>query len=88
MDELVSAPVASLPFAAREPLQPPDAEQLVAFEDVQVSVAVSPGTTTVGSAERETVGAGGALEGVDPPPPPLQPAMASRPNARIKEQVR
>ena len=73
----LSAVLDSVPLVARSPLQPPDAEQLVAPVELQVSDVGLPTTTTDGLAARARVGAG-----VDPtltvalwlavPPAPVQ----------------
>ena len=62
---LVRGPTCALPEVALVPLHPPEAVQLVAFVELQVSVGVPLVATEVGLADRVTVGAG-----VDPPPPP------------------
>ena len=49
-----------LPLEAFSPLQPPVAVQLVAFDEVQVRVAVWPLVTVVGDAVSETIGALGS----------------------------
>jgi len=64
-------PTCALPDVALVPLQPPEAVQLVAFVELQVSVGVPLVATEVGLAERVTVGAG-----VDPPPPPVTVTVA------------
>lgn len=73
---LLSAPVVSLPLVPRAPDHAPEAVQLVAFVLAQFSVAEPPGTTEVGDADNETVGADGAVVTVtvtprlaDPPAP-------------------
>lgn len=55
---VLSAPVLELPEVDFVPLQPPDAEQDVAFVDDQRSVLLLPLVTDVGEADSETVGAG------------------------------
>jgi len=71
-----SAPVLSVPLVASTPLQPPDAVHVVASTELQVSVAVPPGATVVGSAVRVTVGTGVATttsaDCDDDPPGPVQ----------------
>jgi hypothetical protein len=65
--------VTAVPDTAREPLQSPEAVQLVAFVELQLSVLEPPAVTRIGSAVSVTVvePAGG---GVPPPlPPPLPP---------------
>ena len=71
----VRAAEVSVPVVALVPLQPPLAEQLEAFVLLQVKVAVDPDATTLGFAERATVGVGGGGGGGAelPPPPPPQP---------------
>ena len=60
---LLSVPVLALPFRTLLPDQPPEALQLVALLEDQLSVAVDPLLTVVGVADKATVGAGatGAL---------------------------
>jgi hypothetical protein len=76
--DCVSAGVTNVPEVGRLPDQPPDAVQLVALADDQVSVEVPPLPTCVGFAEMLTVGTGGvaltATVAVFPvePPGPLQ----------------
>jgi len=59
----LSAPVLQLPLVASLPVHPPEALQLVALLEDQLSVAVDPLLTVVGVADKATVGAGatGAL---------------------------
>src|SRR4051812_18524356 len=52
----VSAPVDWLPEVALVPDQPPEAVQLVAFVEDQISVEAPPLVTDVGSAASDTVG--------------------------------
>jgi hypothetical protein len=52
----VNAPVETDPLVACDPLQPPDARQLVASVEVQVSIAEPPLATLVGLAPSVTVG--------------------------------
>jgi len=54
---LVRGPVDTVPLVAWAPVQPPDAVQVVAFVDVQVSVAVPPLAIVVGEALSVTDGA-------------------------------
>jgi hypothetical protein len=74
----VSAGVVNVPLVARVPVQPPEAVQLVALVDVQVSVEVWPLCTLVGEAVSVTVGAADALPTVTVveadalPPAPVQ----------------
>jgi hypothetical protein len=58
--EAVRAPVLSEPLVAREPLQSPEAVQLVALLVLQANVELPPEVTVDGVAEIEIVGAGGA----------------------------
>lgn len=68
----VSAPVDWLPLVALLPLQPPEAVQLVALADVQLSVAALPLATLAGFAERLAVGFGAtATDTVRLAPPPV-----------------
>ena len=72
----MSAPVDWLPLVAFAPLQPPDAVQLVASVELQVSVEAPPLTTEVGFAVSVTVGAGGVVTEtlvvwLALPPPPV-----------------
>jgi hypothetical protein len=60
---VVNAPVSCVPDVAFDPVQLPDAEQDVAFVELQVSVLLPPLLTDIGDAESDTVGAG-----VEPPP--------------------
>ncbi len=55
-----------VPEVAFVPVQPPEAVQLVALVDDQVSVDDCPDVTEVGEAVRETVGAGVVGGGVVP----------------------
>ncbi len=57
---LLSVPVLALPLVGSLPDQPPEAVQLVAFVEDQLSVAADPLLTVVGLAERLTVGLAGA----------------------------
>ena len=59
---LLTGPVDADPLMAFEPLQLPVALQLVASSVVQVSVEADPGSTVVGFAVSLMVGAGAALE--------------------------
>jgi hypothetical protein len=77
----VSAPVDWLPEVARAPDHAPEAEQVVAFIDDQVSVDAPPLATDVGFAVSNTVGTGGGggepdtvtiAEAVALPPEPVQ----------------
>ena len=54
----LSAPVLALPFVGSLPDQPPDAVQLVALLEDQLSMADAPLMTAVGLALRLTEGAG------------------------------
>jgi len=53
---VLSAPVLALPLVGSLPAQPPEAVQLVAFVDDQLSIADPPVLTVVGLALRLTVG--------------------------------
>lgn len=53
---LVIASVVSEPFVATEPIQPPEAVQLVAPLELQVRIALAPGATVVGLAVSDTNG--------------------------------
>jgi hypothetical protein len=53
---LVIASLVSEPFVATEPVQPPDAVQLVAPLELQVRMALAPGATVVGLAVSDTTG--------------------------------
>jgi hypothetical protein len=61
VDEEVSGPVEAVPLTAIVPLQSPDAVQLVAPVELQVSVDEAPEVTVPGLAEMETVGALGCV---------------------------
>jgi hypothetical protein len=52
------APVDAVPLVGFEPLQPPDATQLLALVVVHTRVADPPGATLVGVAASEIVGRG------------------------------
>lgn len=56
---LLTGPVEADPLVDCEPLQPPDALQLVASSVLHVRLELEPGATVVGLAVREMVGAGG-----------------------------
>jgi hypothetical protein len=71
------AALVSDPLSALEPLQPPDAVQLVAFVELHVSVVVPPGATPGGFAVSCTDGDAPAamftvVRVTAPPPGPLQ----------------
>ena len=71
----LSAPVFAVPLACLFPDQPPEAVQLVAFAEDQLSVAEPPVLTVVGLALRLTVGGAATLtvtEWLALPPAPLQ----------------
>ncbi len=73
----LSAPVLQLPLIPLLPDQPPEAVQLVALVDDQLSVAAAPLLTVPGLALRLTVGLGGAdtltvTDLLALPPAPLQ----------------
>lgn len=59
--------ICSEPFAVFAPDQPPDAEQLMAFVEVHVSVLLSPAEIVVGEALSDTTGAGTVPGGGLPP---------------------
>ena len=59
---VVSAPVLILPLVDSVPDQPPEAVQLVAFVEDQLSVEAKPPLTVPGLAFRLTVGFGGGAE--------------------------
>jgi hypothetical protein len=71
----LSAAVATVPLAARLPLQPPEAVQLLALVELHESVEVCPEFTVPGFALRVTVGAAAcvtettALAWDEPPAP-------------------
>jgi hypothetical protein len=54
---LGSAPVDHLPFVATGPLQPPEAEQDVAFSELQLRLDMAPPATVAGVAMSVTAGA-------------------------------
>jgi hypothetical protein len=62
----LSAPVLQLPLVDSLPVHPPEALQLVALLEDQLSVALDPVLTVVGVADNATVGAGatGALTAI------------------------
>jgi len=74
----VSAAEVSVPAVDFAPAHPPLAEQLEAFVLLQVKSAVDPDATTVGAAERASVGTGAGVAGgagaaelsLPPPQPP------------------
>ncbi len=72
----LSVPVLALPLVGSLPDQPPEAAQLVAFAEDQLSVAAPPLLTVVGLALRLTVVAGAETLTVTDwlalPPGPLQ----------------
>ena len=86
----VSGSKSSDPVVSLEPSQSPDATQSAAFLLDQISVVTSPEDTTLGLAERETVGAAGSLGVAAPsdPPPPPQPEMASNTSANVGKSAR
>jgi hypothetical protein len=61
---LVIALVVSEPFVATEPIQPPEAVQLVAPLVLQVRIAPAPGATVVGLAVSDTSGGVAAVDGL------------------------
>ena len=75
---VVSAPVLALPFVGSFPDQPPDAVQLVALLEDQLSVAEPPLLMLAGLALRLTAGAGvETLIVTDWPVLPPEPAQVS-----------
>ena len=64
MPDDVSAPLDALPLTALVPDQAPEAVQVVALLEFQVSVEALPLTTELGLAVRVTVGAGELTETV------------------------
>ena len=72
----MSAPVEAEPLEASVPDHAPDAVQVVALADDQVSVEALPLATVLGLAVRDTVGAGWVTETVADwlavPPAPVQ----------------
>lgn len=74
-------PVGAEPVVAFAPDHPPEAMQLVAFEEVHDSVDAEPRPIVAGLADRDTVGAGGAAvivtvtDRVAAPPDPVQLSM-------------
>ncbi len=74
---MFSPGVVSDPLSALEPLQPPDAVQVVTFAEVHVRVVVPPGATPRGDALRVTDGDVAVVtltvaRATAPPPGPLQ----------------
>jgi hypothetical protein len=69
-----NAPVLSVPLAALAPLQAPDAVQLVALVELQLSVATPPAETAVGLAVSTAVGTTLIVTstGLLAPPAPVQ----------------
>jgi hypothetical protein len=72
----MSRPVDSSPEVSLSPDQPPEAVQVVAFVEDQVSIENPPLVTDVGFAASDTVGAGGntvtATVALALPPEPVQ----------------
>jgi hypothetical protein len=70
-----------VPLVVSEPLQPPEAIQLVAFVELHVTVALPPDCTFAGATVNVTVGAG-VVDGGEPPPHAAsneaEPRMAKR----------
>jgi len=79
-----------LPLRGRDPLHAPEAEQLDAFDDVQVNTDDWPVMMACGEALISTVGGMSAVPPPpdEPPPPPPQPAIASGMAVRITDPVR
>ncbi|MBS0375270.1 MAG: hypothetical protein JSR73_11870 [Proteobacteria bacterium] len=73
----VRFPVLAEPLVAFVPLQPPDAVQVVAFVELQVSVEAPPLATLVGLAVSVTVGAGTTVTVVLALPEPPVPVQLS-----------
>lgn len=74
----VMAVVVCVPLVASGPVQPPDAVQLVAFVELQVSIVVLPLVTLVGFALMVTVGNGATVTSVvafASPPAPVQSSV-------------
>jgi hypothetical protein len=65
VESAMSGRISSAPAAARAPLQPPEAEQLVAFVEDHVSTDVPVAFTTVGVAFNVNVGGGTAVTVID-----------------------
>ena len=76
----VSGPVLSVPVVAFEPVQSPDAVQLVALLDDQVSVELAPLVTFTGSAVNVTVGAAGGVVTVTVTEPSFEPPSPVHPS--------
>jgi hypothetical protein len=76
-----SAPVESLPLSGLLPLQPPEAEQLVASVAVQARLAAAPLATSAGLTVRPTVGAGVGS-------PPVESVLPEPPQAHDREAQR
>ncbi len=81
----LKAPVLFVPLLANEPLQAPEAVQLVASVELHVSVEAAPLSTLVGEALSVAVGAGE----LDPPPPPqpLRAIATLLPNRSIENRM-
>ena len=69
-------PVDALPLVAFAPLQPPEAVQLVASVEPQVSVDAAPLAIESGLALSATVGAGAGADVSEPPPQAASAALA------------
>ena len=72
----------SLPLIAGEPLQPPEAVQVLAFEALQESMAPLPATTDCSDEERVT---SGFITGASVPAPEQPASKAERPH-RLKSR--
>jgi hypothetical protein len=82
----VRAAEAALPDIAFEPVQAPDAVQLVASIELHVSMVVAPLATVVGLADNATVGAGGFSVVAAPPPQAFSTSVQA--SALIRKSVR
>lgn len=71
------------PLKGLAPLQPPDAVQLAAFDELHVKVVAAPLMTLLCEALIDAVGGG---SGADEPPPP-QDVSSSRACAAVRERI-
>jgi hypothetical protein len=83
----VSAPVFCEPLVANAPLQPPDAEHVVAPVEDHVSSLLPPAVTLVGEAVIEALGTGDAALPPPFPTPPPQDASAAAAPARRRQRI-
>jgi hypothetical protein len=83
----LSAAVIFDPLVLSEPLQPPEAVQVVALVELQLRVALPPAEMVIGVALKVTVGAGVDEPLLPPPPPPPQAASARDPAARPATKI-